>query len=216
MLKLEKVTKIFLTESVALEEVSFHLEKGEFVHLLGPNRVGKTALLRLIAAQDRPTQGEIIFDGLSSRDMEQKQIPLWRRKLGLILEDPGLVSEMNVFDNVALSLRILGEKEKKIKRKVRGALDAVGLLTKSRTSPVCLSSAEKQKTSIARAIVRNPLLLLADEPTANLDEDGAQEITDLLGRVNLFGTAVLLASTGKRTGKVGPGRVLKIDKGKVL
>ncbi len=215
MLKLQKVTKVLPGNVVALKEMSFSLERGEFVYLFGPNGVGKTTLLRLIAAQDRPTQGEIVFDGLSSRDAGPGQTPLWRRKLGLVPDHPGLVDEISVFDNVALSLRVQGEKERKVKRQVEDTLDAVGLFRKRGASPAHLSSAEKQKVAIARAMVRHPFLLLADEPTSSLDEESARQITELIKEVSLFGTAVLLASRGQPPHDGGPGRVIRMDQGNI-
>jgi cell division transport system ATP-binding protein len=216
VLKLEKVFKVFPEKTVALREVSFGLEKGEFVCLLGPNNAGKTTLLRLIAAQEKPTRGEIFFDGLSSTDIKQKQICHWRQKLGLICDEPQLVDDMSVFDNIALGLRILGEKEKQVRLRARKALDCVGLSNKSRAWAGCLSSAERQKTVIARAIVRDPILLLADEPTAGLDQESAGEIMMLLRKMNLFGTSVLLTSRELPPGTENPIRVIKMEKGRMV
>ncbi len=216
MLKLKKVVKVFPGDTVALQEVSFDLERGEFVYLLGPNKAGKTTLLRLIGGREKPTQGEIVLDGMSSTDIKQKQICRWRQKLGLICGEPELVDDISVFDNVALSLRILGEKEKKIRLRTGQALDSVGLWSKSRTRPDCLSSAERQKTVIARAIVRNPILLLADEPAAGLDQDNAGEIMMLLRKINLFGTAVLLTSRESPPGKENSIRMIRMEKGRIV
>ena len=216
MLELNKVTKLFGGETVALEDVSFHLAKGEFLSLVGPNQSGKTTLLKLIAAQERPTEGEIVFDQFSSREMQGKQIALMRRKLGLISQDFKLTDQVSVFDNVALGLRILGKKEKEIKRQVDRALDSVGLFAKSKTSPARLSSAEQQKVAVARAMVRHPLLLLADEPTLNLDQAGAEEILKLLRRVNVLGTAVILTSRKALPDNGIWARVMRLEKGRIL
>ena len=216
MLKLEKVTKVFQGNVVALDQVSFDVKKGELVRLVGPNRAGKTTLLRLIAAEAKPSRGEIIFDGMSSRDMGTKEISLWRRKLGLISDHSGLVDDMSVFDNVALGLRVLGEKERKVKRKVREVLEQVGLGSNSRTLPAHLSSAERQTAVIARAIVKNPILLLADEPAAGLDESNAREIMDLLRRMSVFGTTVLLTPRESPADGGKPGRVIRIEKGSAV
>jgi cell division transport system ATP-binding protein len=192
LLKLEKVTKVFQGSVLALREVSFELQKGELAFLMGPGRVGKTTLLRLIAAEAKPTQGEIVFDGLSSRDQGAKRIALWRRKLGLVSDHPRLVDDMSVFDNVALGLRVSGEREGRIKRRMPEVLEQVGLLAKSRALASHLSSGEQQKVAVARALVKNPVLLLADEPTSGLDESDAQEIMDLLKKVNICGTTMLM------------------------
>lgn len=216
MLKLNKVTKLFGEETVALENVSFHLSKGEFLSLVGPNQSGKTTLLKLIAAQERPTEGEIVFDQFSTREMKGKQIALMRRKLGLISRDFKLTDEASVFDNVALGLRILGKREKEIKPRVNQALDSVGLFAKSKTSPAQLSSAEQQKVAVVRAMVRHPLLLLADEPFLNMDEASAYEILKLLKRVNLLGTAVILASRKTLPNTLIRTRVMRMEKGRIL
>jgi cell division transport system ATP-binding protein len=213
---LNGVTKIFDDGMVGLEKVSFCMKKGEFVSLVGPNQSGKTTLLRLIAGEEKPTQGEIIFDGLSSRYLRKSQMPFWRRKLGLILDDLELIPDLSIFDNVALSLRMLGKAEKKVGQQVRGVLNMVGLSTKSRSWPRHISSAERQKVAVARAIVRNPLLLLADEPTNNLDEESAQEIIEVLLKVNLFGTAVLMTSTESFRNNGFPGRVIRVEKGRAI
>jgi cell division transport system ATP-binding protein len=212
LLRLEKVTKVLQGNVLALKQVSFELQKGELAFLVGPGQVGKTTLLRLIAAEMEPTQGEIIFDGLSSRDRGAKKDALWRRKQGLVFDHPRLVDDMSVFDNVALGLRISGERESRIKRRVPQVLEQVGLLAKSRALSFHLSSGERQKVAIARAIVKNPILLLADEPTSDLDESDAQEIMDLLNEVNICGTTMLMTWRESVPGGLNPGRVIRIEK----
>jgi cell division transport system ATP-binding protein len=216
LLELKEVTKIFDNGVLALDKVSFQMKKGEFLFLVGSNRSGKTTLLKLIACEDRPSEGEIHFDGFDSRKMKRKQISLLRQKMARIFQDFRLINDMNVFDNVALSLRILGKKEKKIKDKVFGALGWVGLPGKSKFLPPQLSSAEKQKAAIARAIAGDPLLLLADEPTSNLDDESANEILELLKRASLFGTAVLVATNDLRLCDGRLARRIRIKEGKVV
>jgi cell division transport system ATP-binding protein len=216
LLKLEKVTKVFQGSVLALREVSFELQKGELAFLMGPGRVGKTTLLRLIAAEAKPTQGEIVFDGLSSRDQGAKRIALWRRKLGLVSDHPRLVDDMSVFDNVALGLRVSGEREGRIKRRMPGVLEQVGLLAKSRALASHLSSGEQQKVAVARALVKNPVLLLADEPTSGLDESDAQEIMDLLKKVNICGTTMLMTCRESVPGGLNPNRVIRIERPGVM
>ncbi len=216
MLKLEKVTKVFQGSVLALREVSFELQKGELAFLMGPGRVGKTTLLRLIAAEAKPTQGEIVFDGLSSRDQGAKRIALWRRKLGLVSDHPRLVDDMSVFDNVALGLRVSGEREGRIKRRMPEVLEQVGLLAKSRALASHLSSGEQQKVAVARALVKNPVLLLADEPTSGLDESDAQEIMDLLKKVNICGTTMLMTCRESVPGGLNPNRVIRIERPGVM
>jgi cell division transport system ATP-binding protein len=216
LLELNKVTKLFEEGTVALENVSFSMSRGEFLHVAGPNRAGKTTLLKLIAARERPTGGEIVFDQLSSRKMRGKEIALLRRKLGLIFQDLNLIEDASVFDNVALSLRVLGKKTKEIRRQVDQALDMVGLFAQSRTSPARLSSAERQKVAVARAMVKHPLLLLADEPTQTLDERDEDEMLNLLKRINLFGTAVLLTTRNAPPPSGNRVRVIRMEKGKLI
>ncbi len=216
MLKLKEVIKVFDKDVLALDKISFQMGKGEFFFLVGPNQAGKTTLLRLIASEEKPTKGEIVFDEFNSRKIKKKQIPFLRRKMGRIFQDFRLINDMDVFDNVALSLRILGKREKKIKDKVHQILRMVGLCGKGRFFPYNLSSGEKQKVAIARAIVGDPLLLLADEPTLNLDEESTGEILKLLKHINLLGTTVLVATHDFRLCDGNPAKIIKIEKGKLI
>ena len=216
LLELHLVTKVFDGKVVALNGISFRMAKGEFLILAGPNKAGKTTLLGLIASEERPTEGAILFDRFDSRIMKRKEIPLLRRKMGRIFPDFRLMDHLNVFDNVALPLRILNKKEKLIKRRVPEVLERVGMLGASRRLPPSLSSAEKQKAAIARALAGDPLLLLADEPTTNLDEESADEIMTLLREVNLLGTAVLMAVRHPRRCVGGRAEMLRIDEGKLI
>ena len=216
MLKLKEVTKVFDKNALALDKISFEMRRGEFVFLVGPNQAGKTALLRLIASEERPTDGEIVFDGFNSQRIKRGQIPLLRRKMGRIFQDFGLINDMDVFDNLALGLRILGRKEKKIKNKVYQSLEMVGLCGKVKFFPHQLSSGEKQKVAIARAIAKDPLLLLADEPTLNLDAESTDEILKLLKKINLLGTAVLVATHDLRLCDGNSAKIIRIEKGKLV
>ena len=216
MLKLKEVTKVFEKNLLALDKISFQMERGEFFYLVGPNQAGKTTLLRLLAFEENVTEGEIVFDDFDSRTIRKKEIPLRRRKMGRIFYDFRLINDINIFDNVALSLRILGRKENKIKDKVRQVLEMVSLLGKSGFYPHDLSAGEKQKVAIARAIAKDPLLLLADEPTLNLDEKSQEEILCLLKQVNLLGTAVLLATHDLSLCKDNSAKILRIEKGKLV
>lgn len=216
LLELHQVTKVFDGKVVALNGISFQMAKGEFLILAGPNKAGKTTLLGLIASEDRPTEGAILFDRFDSRTMKRKETPLLRRKMGRIFSDFRLIDHLNVFDNVALSLRILNKKEKLIKSRVPEVLERVGMLGASRRFPPSLSSAEKQKAAIARALAGDPLLLLADEPTTNLDEESADEIMILLKEVNLLGTAVLMAARHARRCVGGRAEMLRMEKGKLI
>lgn len=217
LLSLKEVTKVYDKRVLALDKISFQMGKGEFFFLVGSNQAGKTTLLRLIASEERPTKGEIVFDEFNSQKMKKKQIPLLRRKMGRIFQDFRLIDDMNIFDNIALSLRIVGRQENKIKDKVRQVLGMVDLSGKGKLFPQGLSSAEKQKAAIARAIVKDPLLLLADEPTLNLDEEGSDEILKLFKKINLFGTAVLVATHDFCLCKNNnTAKTIRIEKGKLI
>ena len=216
MLELNKVTKLFKEGTVALENVSFKMSRGEFLHVVGPDRAGKTTLLKLIAARERPTGGEIVFDQLSSRKMRGKETALLRRKLGLIFQDFKLIEDASVFDNLALSLRVLGKATKEVRRQVNQALDMVGLFAKSRIQPARLTSGERQKVAIARAVVKRPLLLLADEPTQGLDAGDQDEMLNLLKRINLFGTAVLLTARNVPPPNGDGLGVIRMEQGKLI
>jgi cell division transport system ATP-binding protein len=216
LLQINSITKVFDGKAVALQDVSFEVGKGEFVHLLGPNRAGKTTLLKLVASEHQPTAGEIIFDGQEIRSMTKKQMALVRRKLGLIFPDLGLIDDMDVFDNVALGPRILGRKESTIGSTVNQLLHQMGLWTRRRTCPAQLSSAERQRVAIARALAKDPLLLLADDPALSLDQEGAKQTLELLKKINLLGTAVLLATRPSCVFEGGAARVINIENGRIV
>lgn len=216
MLELKEITKIFDKNRIALEGINFQLDKGEFVLLVGPNQAGKTTLLKLISLEEFPTSGEIVFDQFSSRTIEKKQIPLLRRKMGRIFPDFQLIDDMNVFDNIALNLRIGGVEEGKIKKQVHRVMEMVGLSRKDGCFPHQLSAGEKQKVACARAMVKEPLLLLADEPTLNLDQKSSDEILELLQQINIMGTSVLLATCDSHLRVGGHARIIRLDRGKLV
>jgi cell division transport system ATP-binding protein len=215
LLKLKEVTRVY-DKLVALDKISFHMQKEDFFFLVGPNKAGKTTLLRLIAFEEKPTEGEIIFGEFSSRTIKRKEIPFLRQKIGRVFSDFCLINDMDVFDNVALSLRIGGRKENKIRNKVHQVLEMVGLSGKGRFFPKDLSSGEKQKVAVARAIASDPLLLLADEPTLNLDEKNTKDILELLKKINFLGTAVLLATHDSHLCTNNSAKIIKIENGKLV
>lgn len=216
MLEFRQVTKIFDGTRTVLEGIDFRMEKGEFLLLVGPNRAGKTTLLRLISLEEFPTKGEIVFDNFSTRTIKKKQIPLLRRKMGRIFPDFQLIDDTNVFDNIAVSLRINGTIERKTKRKVQQVMETLGLFRMARCYPGQLSNGEKQKVACARAMVREPLLLLADEPTLNLDQKSSDEILGLLRQINLLGTSVLLATCDPHLRVGDHAKKIMLEKGKMI
>jgi cell division transport system ATP-binding protein len=196
-----------------LSDVSFTLGKGEMAFLTGPSGAGKSTLLNMIALLVRPRRGQIKVDGRDLGDIRRRQIPAFRRQIGMIFQNFNLLSDRTVFDNVAMPLLIRGHSGEDIGRRVRGALDAVGLLDKEKAYPPTLSGGEQQRVGIARAVVAKPALLLADEPTGNLDAEMAREVLRLFARFNEVGVSVLVATHAIGLIHRLPYRIIGIDRG---
>ncbi len=194
MLVVRKLTKIYNEKTIALFNLSFDLKKGEFITILGPTGAGKTTLVKLLSLEEPPTQGEIRFDSFSTQKLKKSQVSQWKQKLGIVFQDLRLIKDKSVFDNVALPLRIKELKEKNVKKKTTEILGNLGLLLKRNSLPPELSGGERQKVAFARALVSEPILFLADEPTANLDPTACQEIFDLLARIHAQGTTVMVTT----------------------
>ncbi len=194
MLRFDQVSKGYPGGFVALDKVSFELQKGEMAFLTGHSGAGKSTLLRLISLIERPSTGQVIVNGVDLADVKVKQIPYMRRDIGMIFQDHRLLSSHTVFDNVALPLVIEGFTGRDMARRVHAALDQVGLLDKARCYPATLSGGEAQRVGIARAVVNKPPLLLADEPTGNLDPDLSKDIMRVFEAFNQAGVSVLIAS----------------------
>jgi cell division transport system ATP-binding protein len=183
-----------INSSRILSNISFRIVKGEFAYLVGPSGAGKSSILRMIYMDVFPASGMVVVDRYSSAKIRRKDISMLRRKIGVIFQDFKLLSDRSVFDNVAFSLHIAGERSKDIKRRVLKVLTEVNLSHKRNQFPDELSGGEKQRVAIARAIVNNPIIILADEPTGNLDQASSVEIMTILERINKQGTAVLMAT----------------------
>ncbi|MFU8833416.1 MAG: cell division ATP-binding protein FtsE [Wenzhouxiangella sp.] len=194
MITFEHVAKRYPGGIQALGDVNFSLAKGELAFLTGHSGAGKSTLLRLIALLERPSRGQVLFEGRNVSKLARRQIPYLRRRIGVIFQDHRLLSDKRVFDNVALPLMIAGLSYGEIQRRVRAALDKVGLLDKERMYPPMLSGGEQQRVGIARAIIGKPPLLLADEPTGNLDPDMSAELMNYFLQLNELGMTVLIAS----------------------
>ncbi|MEJ2764424.1 cell division ATP-binding protein FtsE [Photobacterium sp. MCCC 1A19761] len=194
MIRFQQVSKAYRGGRQALQKVDFHLQPAEMAFLTGHSGAGKSTLLKLICAIERPSDGQIFFNGHDITRIENKHIPFLRRNIGIIFQDHKLLMDRSVYDNVALPLRVELASEAEIKRRVSAALDKVGLLDKARCLPLQLSGGEQQRVGIARAVVNKPRLLLADEPTGNLDAALSQQVMQLFEEFNRVGVSVLMAT----------------------
>lgn len=194
MIHFDNISKRYPGGHDALSRINLRLAKGQMAFLTGHSGAGKSTLLKLIAMIERPSRGQIFLDGVSLNKISNRKIPYIRRNIGIIFQNHHLLYDRSVFDNVAMPLIIQGYRRQEINKRVRAALNQVGLLSKEKSAPITLSGGEQQRVGIARAIVHKPLLLLADEPTGNLDPELSLEIMKLFSRFNQVGTTVLIAS----------------------
>ena len=202
-------------DHVALDDVSLTVANGEFVFLVGPSGAGKSTLLRMIYMDESPNEGQIVVGEYVSTRMRRKQIPHLRRKVGVIFQDFKLLDDRNVFENVAIGMRIAGAKSFEIKNRVTQVLNHVGLLHKRKNDPMTLSGGEQQRVAIARALVNRPAILLADEPTGNLDPEASEDVLKLLFEINNGGTAVLMATHDHEMVRNFGQRVIQLRDGKL-
>jgi len=216
MIRLENVTKSYSTEVVAVKDASFDVAKGEFVFLVGPSGSGKSTLLRMLNRQDRPERGAVWVAGRNIVDLPSGRIPMLRRNIGNIFQDYKLLLEKNVFENVAFAQEVIGRPQHVIQQQVPAVLDLVGLSGKEERMPNQLSGGEQQRVSIARAFVNRPLILLADEPTGNLDPATGEGIMRLLDRINKTGTTIVMATHDQRIVNTMRKRVIQLDRGIIV
>ena len=194
MIRFDNVTKRYDGGRDALREVSLSIEAGEFVFLTGRSGAGKSTLLKLVSLIERPTRGQVLVDGQNVGRTPRRRIPQYRRQIGMVFQDHKLLSDRSVFDNVALPLIIAGMSRRELEKRVRAALDQVSLLGKEHVRPISLSTGEQQRVGIARAVVRKPKVLIADEPTGNLDPELSADIMAIFDRFNAVGVTTLIAS----------------------
>jgi len=212
---LDRVTKTYGRTSVALDRISLHVEPKEFVIVVGQSGAGKTSLLKLLTREEKPTSGKIIVGGIDYDKLKDRDIPLLRRKIGVVFQDYKLLSNKNVFENVAFALEIVGLSNKEIRHTVPRVLDIVNLKGKEKSMPLELSGGERQRVAIARAIVRQPKILIADEPTGNLDPKHAWDVIKVLEKINRYGTTVLLTTHNQEIVNRLRRRVVTIAQGKI-
>ena len=194
MILLDRVTKTYDRRGSALLRVSLHVEPKEFVIIVGPSGAGKSTLLKLLTREEKPTSGKIIVGGIDYETLKDRDIPMLRRRIGVVFQDFKLLSNKTVFENVAFALEIASISNKEIRHTVPKVLGIVGLKDKENSYPTELSGGERQRVAIARAVVRQPKILLADEPTGNLDPKHAWDVVGVLEKINRFGTTVLLTT----------------------
>jgi len=216
MILLDRVTKTYNRRGPALERVSLHVEPKEFVIIVGQSGAGKSTLFKLLTREEKPTSGKIIVGGMDYEHLSDKDIPLLRRKIGVVFQDFKLLNNKTAFENVAFALEIAGLSNAEIKHTVPKVLDIVGLKGKEHNYPLELSGGERQRVAIARAIVRQPKILIADEPTGNLDPKHAWDVIAVLEKINRFGTTVLLTTHNQEIVNKLRRRVVTINDGKVV
>ena len=217
MIEFRDVTKIYdSNDTHALENVNIKIEDGEFVFIVGSSGAGKSTFLKLIMHEEKPTSGEVIVNGYASTKMKKKQVPYYRRTMGIVFQDFRIIPKMSVYDNVAFAMRVIGTKEKEIRKRVPYILQLVGLSQKARSMPTELSGGEQQRVSLARALVNNPDLIIADEPTGNVDPEMSHEIVELLTKINNNGTTVVMVTHEHDLVRTFQRRVIVIQKGKVV
>jgi cell division transport system ATP-binding protein len=216
MIRFDNVSKRYPGGHVGLEQTSFHLHRGEIAFLTGHSGAGKSTLLKLIMLMEQPTSGQIWVGGHQTQSLSRGQVPYFRRNIGLVFQDHQLLFDRSVFDNVALPLIIAGHSREDCAGRVRAALDMVGLLNKEKVSPAELSGGQQQRVGLARAVVNRPPLILADEPTGNLDPNLSAEIMQLFEHFNQVGVTVLIASHDLALVARMRHRILTLDQGRLV
>jgi cell division transport system ATP-binding protein len=209
------VTKRFDQYSTALHDITFHVEKGEFVFLTGASGAGKSTLLKLILRQMQPTEGQVVVNGRNLKAMKRAHLPPFRREIGMVFQDFKLIERMTVFENLSFILTVLGLAPREHKKRAYAALRAVSLHHKMNAYPLQLSGGEQQRVAIARALINDPLVIVADEPTGNLDPDLTQEIIEIFNEANLRGSTVLIATHDRELIERSGRRVITLDHGRI-
>ncbi|HJA45643.1 MAG TPA: cell division ATP-binding protein FtsE [Candidatus Phascolarctobacterium stercoravium] len=210
------VSKIYPGGSVALQDINVRIEQGEFVFIVGPSGAGKSTFFKMLFREVLPSSGKVIVNGHDLVKMTDKEIPYFRRQLGIVFQDYRLLPDRTVYDNVAFAMQVIETPYRKIKRRVNDVLDLVGLRKRAHAYPTELSGGEQQRIAIARAIVNDPILLIADEPTGNLDPETSWEIMDIFREVNKSGTTIVMATHDREIVDEMEKRVIAIEHGHIV
>ena len=215
MIEFDNVSKIYSENSFALKEINFQILKGEFVSIVGQSGAGKSTLLKMIFAEEKPTEGNILIKGRNISKIKSDKMPILRRHIGVVFQDFKLLNRKTVFENVAFAMEVSGKTDKEIREDVPQVLEIVGLTGKIDSYVDELSGGEKQRVSIARALVHRPDIIIADEPTGNLDLVNTWDIVQLLMKINQYGTTVVLATHNREIVNLINKRVITIEKGRI-
>ncbi|MDY6029819.1 MAG: cell division ATP-binding protein FtsE [Acidaminococcaceae bacterium] len=213
---MNQVSKIYETGSVALQDVNIHIEHGEFVFIVGPSGAGKSTLFKMLFREVQPTSGEIFINGTNILNLDDKEVPFLRRQLGIVFQDYRLLPDRTVYENVAFAMQVIEAPRRKINRRVLNVLELVGLGDRADAYPSQLSGGEQQRIAIARAIVNDPLLVIADEPTGNLDPETSWDIMEIFKEINNSGTTIIMATHDKDIVDAMGKRVVAIEKGRIV
>ncbi|PJI07850.1 MULTISPECIES: cell division ATP-binding protein FtsE [Clostridium] len=216
MIEFKNVNKTYGNDVKALSDINISIDRGEFVFLVGASGAGKSTFVKLLMKEIEPTSGEIIVNDVNICDLKRKQVPYYRRKIGMVFQDFRLIQTLNVYENVAFAMRVVQASHKEIRKRVPMVLSLVGLSNKASDFPTQLSGGEQQRVALARAIVNNPSVLIADEPTGNLDPDTADEIVSIMADINKAGTTVLMATHAKEIVNYMKKRVIAIENGVIV
>lgn len=216
MIVFDRVSKIYPDSSVALEEVTLSIEPKEFISIVGPSGAGKTTLLKLFLAEEKPTEGAVYYDSANIHSLNKKEMDIFRRKVGMIFQDFRLLPNKTVYENIAFTMEAAGRTDEEIESDVPHVLELVDLTPKVWNFPHELSGGEKQRVAIARALVNEPDIIIADEPTGNLDPANTYDIVQILKKINDFGTTVILATHNKGIIDLLKRRVVAMERGKVV
>ncbi len=216
MLEMRHAGKIYPGGSVALEDINVEIKAGEFVFLVGPSGAGKSTFIRLISREIEPTSGQIFVDGVDVMKLKRRDIPYLRRQLGIVFQDFRLLNNRTAYENVAFAMQVIEAPSHKIRRRVEEVLELVGLKDRGDAYPGEMSGGEQQRIAIARAIVNDPLLVIADEPTGNLDPETSMEIMNIFSQINANGTTIIMATHDKTMVDYMQKRVIALEKGRIV